>query len=180
MAALDARLDARLREASSCLAVVGKKQILFLEEWGIRGNVCQRAEEPNRLNESFNLMAAAFSELEGLRVTVDSVEYMPHLEAPEDRPYPFVYFISIRNDSPETVTIHGRKWIVTDAQGLCVVVEGDGVVGKFPRLEPGENFSYSSYHVIAVDSVAEGSFFGVTEEGRLVYTRIPRFEMRTP
>lgn len=105
---------------------------------------------------------------------------MPHLEAPPDRPFPFVYFITIYNDSPETVTIKGRKWVVTDAQAHRVVVEGDGVVGKLPRLDTGEHFSYNSYHVIATDSVAEGAFFGTTESGERVFTRIPPFQMKTP
>ncbi len=90
---------------------------------------------------------------------------MPQLQAPEERPFPFVYFITIHNDSDETVTIKGRKWVVTDAGGDTQVVEGDGVVGKFPRLEPGEHFSYNSYHTIGSDSVAEGAYIGTTEEG---------------
>ncbi len=125
-------------------------------------------------------MSAAFTELEGLRATVDRVVYMPHLEAPEDRPHPFGYFITIHNDSPETVTIKGRKWVVTDEEDHCVVVEGDGVVGKFPRLETGEKFSYNSYHVIAGDCVAKGAFFGLTDDGIPVFTRIPSFTMRAP
>lgn len=125
-------------------------------------------------------MPAAFTELKGLSVTLDRVVYVPHLEAPADRPYPYVYFITIHNNSPEVVTIKGRKWVVTDSHEQCLVVEGDGVVGKFPRLEPGEHFSYNSYHVIGSDSVAEGAFFGVTEEGGPVFTRIPRFTMQVP
>lgn len=119
-------------------------------------------------------------ELDGLRVTVDRVTFMPQLEASEDRPYPFVYFITIHNDSVETVTIKGRKWVVTDAGGGTVVVEGDGVVGKFPRLQPGEHFSYNSYHTIGADSVAEGAYIGMTDEGMPVIVRIPRFEMTVP
>ena len=125
-------------------------------------------------------MSATITELTGLRATIDRVVHVPHLEAPEDRPYPFVYFITIHNDSAETVTIRGRKWVVTDAEDHRIVVEGDGVVGKSPRLEPGESFSYNSYHVIGSNSVAEGAFFGVTEDGTPVFTRIPAFEMRTP
>ena len=125
-------------------------------------------------------MSATITELHGLRATIDRVVHVPHLEAPADRPYPFVYFITIHNDSVETVTIRGRKWVVTDAEDHRIVVEGDGVVGKSPRLEPGESFSYNSYHVIGSNSVAEGAFFGVTEDGTPVFTRIPAFEMRTP
>ena len=120
-------------------------------------------------------------ELPGLRVTVDRVVYQPDALAPPDRPHCFVYYITIHNDSNATVTIKGRKWVVTDTEGHRVVVEGDGVVGKFPRLVPGEHFSYNSYHVIGSDSVAEGAFIGVNEEdGTPVITRIPRFEMRVP
>jgi ApaG protein len=129
---------------------------------------------------NFRPMPAALTELQGLHVTIDRVVYVPHLEAPADRPYPFVYFITIHNDSPETVTIRGRKWVVTDADEHRIVVEGDGVVGKFPRLKPGENFSYNSYHVIGSRSVAEGAFFGTTESGEAVYTRIPSFVMDVP
>jgi ApaG protein len=122
-------------------------------------------------------MTCQFRELTGLTVTVDKVVYMPDLEAPPDRPYPFAYYITIHNESDETVTIKGRKWVVTDDESNCMVVEGDGVVGKFPRLEPGDDFSYHSYHTINTDSVAEGAFFGVSEDGTPVLTRIPKFKM---
>lgn len=125
-------------------------------------------------------MPEFFEELEELCVTVDKVVYMPHLEAPENRPHPFVYFITIQNNSDRTITIKGRKWVVTESNGQRAVVEGDGVVGKYPRLEPGELFSYNSYHVIATDSVAEGAFLGVSDSGTAVVTRIPKFEMRVP
>ncbi len=78
------------------------------------------------------------------------------------------------------MTIKGRKLVVTDAGGETIVVEGDGVVGKFPRLEPGEHFSYNSYHTIGSDSVAEGAYIGVTADATPVLVRIPRFEMKSP
>jgi ApaG protein len=59
-------------------------------------------------------------------------------------------------------------------------VEGDGVVGEFPRLEPGESFQYNSSHTVAVDAVAEGAYLGQTDAGEPVFTRIPPFEMRVP
>src|ERR1700746_1526248 len=111
-------------------------------------------------------MSNLFRELAEVRVTIDRVVYVPTLEAPPDRPYPFVYFITIDNQSTETVTIRGRKWVVTDITGQQIVVEGDGVVGEFPRLCPGEQFSYNSYHVIGSDCVAEGAFLGVDEAGQ--------------
>ena len=125
-------------------------------------------------------MSQPITELEGLRVTVDRVEFMPQVTSEADRPFPFVYFLTIHNDSAETVTIKGRKWVVTDTRGDTIVVEGDGVVGEFPRLEPGEHFSYNSYHTIGSDSTAEGAYIGITDAGTPVLVRIPRFEMKSP
>jgi ApaG protein len=142
------------------------------------GNAAQHCGVPGISN--IQIMSPALLELDGLRVVVDRVVHMPQLDAPPERPHPFVYFLTIHNDSTETVTIRGRKWVVTDADGQQIVVEGDGVVGQFPCLEPGRNFSYNSYHVIGSDSVAEGAFFGVTEDGARVFTRIPPFAMQAP
>lgn len=130
----------------------------------------------------FSTRAASVQELPGLRVTVDAVMHEPRLDAPPDRPHPFVYFLTIHNDSTQTVHILGRKWIVSPlAGGDCTVVEGDGVVGQRPRLGPGESFSYHSYHPVAEDSFAQGAFFGRMEPGGgAVCVRVPAFEMQVP
>jgi ApaG protein len=60
------------------------------------------------------------------------------------------------------------------------VVEGDGVVGQTPVLAPNEDFSYNSYHVMAHDGTAEGAFFGQTDDGAWVFTRIPSFRLEVP
>ncbi|MBV8585653.1 MAG: ApaG domain [Verrucomicrobia bacterium] len=125
-------------------------------------------------------MSSSFRELVGLRVHVDKVVYVSSLDAPPERPYPFVYFLTIDNQSAETVTIRGRKWVITDSAGAKVVVEAEGVVGEQPRLGPGQRFSYNSYHVIGSDSYAEGAFLGINETGEPLIVRIPRFEMRVP
>jgi ApaG protein len=128
----------------------------------------------------YSRVSSVFRELTNLRVIIDRIVYVPTLEAPPDRPYPFVYFITIDNQSAETVTIRGRKWVITDQAGQKIVVEGDGVVGEYPRLRPGERFSYNSYHVIGLDSEAEGAFIGLTDEGVPFVVRIPQFKMEVP
>ena len=119
-------------------------------------------------------------EFVGLRVKVDDVIYMPSLDAPPERPHPFVYFISIFNDSPVSVTIRGRKWVVIEAEGETTVVEGDGVVGQQPVIAAGEHFSYNSYHVVGGMASVSGAFFGETGDGEWVYTRIPEFKLEIP
>ena len=119
-----------------------------------------------------------FIEPKGLRVTVDRVSHQPDAETPSSRPYCFVYYISIWNDTNETVTIRGRKWVVTNAKGDVTAVEGEGVVGVTPEIQPGEKFSYNSYHLLDTPTGrAEGSYIGIDASGRKVLTRIPLFLM---
>ena len=119
-------------------------------------------------------------ELVSLEVIVDDIIYMPTLEAPADKPYPFVYFITIKNNSSQEVKIVGRKWVITGINKDKTIVEGEGVVGHFPKISSGAEFSYNSYHVIDNDSEVEGAFFGETNDGVLVYSKIPKFELSIP
>lgn len=119
-------------------------------------------------------------ELPGLSVEIDDLVHTPELEAPADKPHRFVYFITIRNNSAETVTIRGRKWVIREENGETTAIEGDGVVGEFPRIESGESFSYNSSHVVAMDAVAEGAYFGTLESGEAVFARIPVFRLIVP
>lgn len=120
----------------------------------------------------------SFIEPAGLRVTLDRVSHQQDAETPPGRPYCFVYYITIWNNTAETVTIRGRKWVVTNADGEITAVEGEGVVGVTPEILPGEKFSYNSYHLLDTPTgKAEGSYIGIDTAGRRVLTRIPVFTM---
>src|ERR1035437_7317738 len=125
-------------------------------------------------------MTGPLTELDGLSVRVNDVIHMPSLEAPPEKPHPFVYFITITNRSKETVVIRGRKWVVREDDGETIVVEGDGVIGQTPEIEPGGEFSYNSYHVVRMGAVATGAFFGETASGRRIFVRIPEFRLVPP
>lgn len=125
-------------------------------------------------------MSPPIPQLPGLAVSVDDVMYMPHLTAPADRPHPFVYFITIRNGSSLTVTVRARKWVVRQGNGEVIVVEGDGVVGQFPRLEPGGEFSYNSCHTVSHSSEAGGAYFVETDDGQKFCVSIPPFRLELP
>ena len=116
-----------------------------------------------------------------LYVTVDRVVFQPQAPTPVDRPYCFVYFITIHNDTDEPVTIKGRKWVVTNSDGEITAVEGEGVVGETPEIPPGGSFSYNSFHLLDTPTaIAQGSYLGLDGLGCTVLTRIPKFEMSAP
>ncbi|MDE1170605.1 MAG: ApaG domain [Verrucomicrobium sp.] len=124
----------------------------------------------------------AIRELADLRVTLDKLERSPmgHLPGTPEGSFAFTYHITIHNDTAETVTIKARKWVLQDGEGRISAYEGDGVVGAFPKLEPGERFHYHSYHLVTASSSAEGAYLGVNEQGEPVLARIPRFQMDVP
>lgn len=117
-------------------------------------------------------------EIPGLYVTVDRVMYHPRQDLPPDRPYCFVYFITIHNESDQTVTFKGRKWVVRNQRGDVTALEGEGIVGQQPTLSPGGTFNYNSFHLLeTARGEAEGAYLGLNEKGQRVLARIPRFTL---
>lgn len=129
---------------------------------------------------SLRAVEGIWKQQKGLSVKVSEVLYVPTLEAPPEKPYPFVYFVDVINDSTEKVTIHGRKWVVRDHDGELTILEGEGVVGQHPAIEPGDRFSYNSYHVVAGHGAAWGAFYGVTGSGQQIFITIPEFSLEVP
>jgi ApaG protein len=120
-------------------------------------------------------------ELPGLTARLDKLMYHHGgLSLPEDKPHAFVYFITIQNASDRTVTLLGRKWVIHHADGEHLVVEGDKIVGETPRIAPGEQFSYNSYHMTGTNAKAQGSFHGVDEFGNRIHVVLPPFELIVP
>lgn len=109
------------------------------------------------------------------------MEYQADILTPPDKPHCFAYYISIMNEGTETVTIRGRKWVVTETTGEVTVVEGDGVVGELPILSPGQRFSYNSHHIIrAHKAMVQGSYLCVSLKGERLVIEIPAFELVVP
>ncbi|MBC5992080.1 Co2+/Mg2+ efflux protein ApaG [Pontibacter cellulosilyticus] len=80
---------------------------------------------------------------EGVKVTV-TTNYLPDYSSPVQQHYVFAYKISIENNSEFTVKLLRRHWYIHDATGVVREVEGEGVVGQQPVLEPGESHEYVS------------------------------------
>ncbi|MDV2856283.1 Co2+/Mg2+ efflux protein ApaG [Oceanimonas smirnovii] len=70
--------------------------------------------------------------------------YLADRSSPEDEHYVFAYTITIDNQSDETVTLISRRWLITDANGKRIEVEGSGVVGEQPTIAAGDDYTYTS------------------------------------
>ncbi|MDP4536088.1 Co2+/Mg2+ efflux protein ApaG [Alkalimonas collagenimarina] len=74
--------------------------------------------------------------------------YVSAQSDPEQNRYVFAYTIRIHNKGEHTVQLLRRHWLISDANGQQVEVDGEGVVGEKPTLAPNEHFSYTSGAVL--------------------------------
>ncbi len=85
-------------------------------------------------------------------------DYIDDQSEPRSNQYVFAYTIRILNQGNVAAQLISRHWIITDANGKIQEVDGDGVVGEQPYLNPGEEFSYSSGAII---ETPVGSMHGI-------------------
>lgn len=80
---------------------------------------------------------------QGVKVTV-TTNYLPDYSSPAQQHFVFAYKINIENLSEFTVKLLRRHWFIHDSNGVVREVEGEGVVGQQPVLEPGDSHEYVS------------------------------------
>jgi ApaG protein len=117
---------------------------------------------------------------EGIRITVKPA-YWPERSAPESHQFAFMYTVEILNEGSEPAHLRSRHWLITDATGKVEEVRGEGVVGKQPRLGPGERFEYTSWAMLRTPfGSMRGSYLLVRPDGRQFEARINEFALTQP
>ncbi|MEJ8572560.1 Co2+/Mg2+ efflux protein ApaG [Microbaculum marinum] len=95
--------------------------------------------------------------------------------------YFWTYTIQIVNHGPETVQLLNRHWRIIDAQGKTFEVEGPGVVGEQPVLDPGDSYRYTSGVPLATSSgMMSGSYGMRTGSGESFEAQVPPFSLDVP
>ena len=93
--------------------------------------------------------------------------------------YLYTYNISITNHSNQACQLLRRHWIIVDGNGHREEVEGEGVVGEQPLIQPGECYQYSSYCPLATPTGnMRGSFLFVDSQGNEFNVKVPLFFLR--
>ena len=118
---------------------------------------------------------------QGIKVSVET-EYQPAYSSPSQYHYVFTYRITIENQSEYTIQLMRRHWHIYDAGFLSREVEGEGVVGQQPVLEPGETHQYVSGCNL---KSGLGKMLGTYTmekilDGTNVLVTIPEFTMASP
>ena len=117
---------------------------------------------------------------EGIRVQVESV-YLDDHSNPEENRYVFAYNIRLKNLSQRKVQLMRRHWIITDSSGEINEVNGDGVVGDQPTLEPNEEYEYTSgSHLKSPVGTMQGTYQMESTDGEEFEVIIPCFTLAVP
>ncbi len=111
-----------------------------------------------------------------------STEFQPDYSNPAHSHYVFTYRVVIENNSDYTIQLVRRHWIIADSFGETREVEGEGVVGQQPILEPGESHEYVSGCNL---KTGIGKMVGTYKMRRIVDNKeflvnIPEFTMMVP
>lgn len=115
-----------------------------------------------------------------IRIHVRS-EYIPERSAPPRHQWFFAYRIRIANEGPETIQLLARHWVITNASGHVEEVNGEGVVGEQPVIEPGEAFEYTSGCPLTTPfGSMHGEYQMVNRNGEQFDVTIPAFVLRVP
>jgi len=118
---------------------------------------------------------AAFTDGVAVRVAVN---FLPEQSRVEAGKWFWVYHIRIENGSDQPVQLLTRHWRITDGRGMVNFVDGEGVVGEQPLLQPGQSHDYvSGCPLDTPDGAMSGSYRMVDEDGSAFDVAIPRFQL---
>lgn len=117
----------------------------------------------------------------GIKVSVNT-EYQPGYSSPGQYHYVFTYKISIENNSNHTIKLLRRHWEIHDAAYSMRLVEGDGVIGQQPVLEPGQVHEYVSGCSLKSGIGKMTGYYTMEKllDGKILKVIIPEFTMVSP
>ncbi|HBV75199.1 MULTISPECIES: Co2+/Mg2+ efflux protein ApaG [Vibrio] len=107
--------------------------------------------------------------------------YIKEQSQPEQNRYVFAYTITIRNLSQDIVQLIGRRWLITDANAKQLTIEGEGVVGEQPVIEPMQEYTYTSGTALETPvGVMQGHYVMLDFQGNEFLADIPPFRLAIP
>ena len=116
----------------------------------------------------------------GVTVTVTPY-FLDDQSSPQEDHFVWAYQVNIKNLGNTTMRLSQRNWIIIDANGKILNVKGDGVVGEFPTLQPGESFEYTSGTPLKTNNgIMQGFYLMSQENGEQLKIDIPTFSLDSP
>lgn len=110
-----------------------------------------------------------------------SVSFLPDQSEPAKGRWFWAYHVRIENEGKRAVQLISREWTISDSRGGHHEVQGEGVVGEQPVIEPGGAFDYVSGCPLGTPSGSmEGRYHMIGADGKSFSVTIPRFPLTAP
>ena len=118
---------------------------------------------------------------EGVQVSVETF-YQPDYSNPIQSEFMFAYRITLENHNAYAVKLHRRNWQIFDSNGSNREVEGEGVVGVQPTIQPGESYQYVSGCNLRTEMGKMKGTYQMENQlnKKLFEVKIPEFQMVVP
>ena len=115
-----------------------------------------------------------------IQISIDTA-YLTEQSDPEAHRYVFSYHITITNNNAFPVQLISRRWLITDGNEQTQEVNGEGVVGEQPVIQPGQSYSYTSGTVLPTEvGSMQGHYSMVSETHGEFIAPIPAFTLALP
>lgn len=118
---------------------------------------------------------------EGVKISVETY-YQPDYSNPVNNEFMFAYKITIENNNAFPVKLLSRHWYIYDSNGSLREVEGEGVVGVQPQINPGQLYQYISGCNLRTEiGKMQGTYLMENISNKRTFTVvIPAFQMSAP
>lgn len=110
-----------------------------------------------------------------------ATQYIEEQSDPDAGRYVFAYTITIENTGAIAAQLLSRRWLIADAGGKVQEVQGAGVVGEQPVIEPGASYQYTSAAMLETPvGSMRGSYEMLASDGVRFDADIPVFTLSVP
>ncbi len=134
----------------------------------------------DRFSDSMDKFFGHSATTHGVTVRV-AVSFLPDRSRADSARWFWSYHIRIENHSDSAVQLLTRHWVITDGRGGVHQVDGEGVVGEQPLIQPGKAHDYvSGCPLTTPTGRMEGIYRMLRDDGQLIAVEIPRFPLVAP
>ncbi len=133
-----------------------------------------------RVNHQQRILPMSISSPPTIKCHVVS-HYLAEQSQPDQQRYVFSYTITIKNLGRGSAHLLTRYWLITDANGKKLVIEGEGVVGQQPHINATDEFTYTSGTIIETPvGVMQGQYTMEDEVGNRFKVEVAPFRLAMP
>lgn len=116
---------------------------------------------------------------QGIKVSVET-QFEGTIYKDQQKQYAFSYRVIIENQSNFQVKLTSRYWIIKDALNNVEIVEGKGVIGLQPVIEPGDKHEYNSGCLLVSPIGSMQGYYKMISQEKEIKANIPLFKLSAP